>query len=291
MEVRDSEYLARFRVSGKGNTNYRSEPMNTEEQNIRRSWMRKHLIGTMFQNCNNDFIDGMRMEIEQDSGGIWIEDIDGYPYHTQCKKASVEDSQFRKSRSMMPFEFLNVSGKVFDWTRYGTNVDEEKKTVNEFITRYEEFQAKGMGVYIYSKTKGSGKTMLSCCILNEISARYIGSIKFVNALDFLEMTKKGYDQDNPDVDVLYTCKTLVIDDIGVQLDREWVNTVFYRLINARYENRKVTIYTSNLPVKDLKMDDRIVSRIESKSFEIHLPEISVRRMIWQEEKDKVMHGL
>lgn len=291
MEVRDSEYLARFRVSGKGNINYRSESMNTEEQNLRRSWMRKHLIGTRFQNCNNDFIDGMRMEIEQDSGGIWIEDIDGYMRYAPGTKIQKEERDFRRMRAMMPPEFFDLKAKDFDWTRYKENVEKEIKTVNKFIMGYEKLRAKGMGVYIYSKTKGSGKTMLSCCILNEISTRYIGSIKFVNALDFLEMTKKGYVQDNPDVDALYMCKTLVIDDIGVQLDREWVNTVFYRLINARYENRKVTIYTSNLPVKDLKMDDRIVSRIESKSFEIHLPEISVRRMIWQEEKDKVMHGL
>lgn len=67
-----------------------------------------------------------------------------------------------------------------------------KTTVNEFISRYEEFQSKGMGLYIHSSEKGSGKTMLSCCLLNEISKRYVGSIKFVNALDFLEITKRVF---------------------------------------------------------------------------------------------------
>lgn len=290
LDIRDSEHLARFRVRGKGNISYRAEPMNTEEQNIRRSWIRKHLVGTQFQNCNNGYIDGMRLELDHNIGGMWIEDIDGYLYHTQCKKVSAEDSQFRKSRAMMPFEFLNVSGKDFDWTRYETNVEEEKKIVNEFITRYDEFQEKGMGLYIYSAEKGSGKTMLSCCLLNEISKRYVGSIKFVNALNFLEMTKKGYNYDNQEVEALYMCKALVIDDIGVQLDKEWVNTVFYRLINSRYENRKPTIYTSNIQISDLKMDDRIKDRIDSTCFEIHLPEVPVRRMIRKEEKEKMLFG-
>lgn len=126
LDIRDSEHLARFRVQGKGNISYRAQPMNTEEQNLRRSWMRKRLIGTQFQNCNNDYIDGMRLELNHDIGGMWIEDIDGYLYHVKCRKVSAEDSQFRRSRSMMPFEFLNVTGKDFEWTRYGINVDEEK---------------------------------------------------------------------------------------------------------------------------------------------------------------------
>lgn len=291
LDIRDAEHLARFRISGKGHISYRAESMNTEEQNIRRSWIRKRLAGTQFQNCNNDYIDGMRLELDHNIGGMWIEDIDGYLYHTACKKVSVEDSQFRKSRSMMPFEFLNASGKDFEWTRYGTNIDKPRHTVNEFITRYEEFQEKGMGLYIYSAEKGSGKTMLSCCLLNEISKRYIGSIKFVNTLNFLEMTKKGYNYDDQDVESLYMCKTLVIDDIGVQLEKQWVDTVFYRLINTRYENRKPTIYTSNLQISDLKMDERIKDRIDSTCFEVHLPEVPVRRMIRKEEKEKMMFGV
>lgn len=290
LDIRDAEHLARFRVSGKGNINYRAEHMNAEEQNIRRTWIRKHLTGTQFQNRNNDYIDGMRLELDHNIGGMWIEDIDGYLYHTKCQKVSEEDSQFRKSRAMMPFEFLNASGKDFDWTRYGMNVDGIKRTVNEFLARYEEFQEKGMGLYIYSAEKGSGKTMLSCCLLNEISKRYIGSIKFVNTLNFLEMTKKGYHYDNPDVESLYVCRTLVIDDIGVQLDKGWVDTVFYRLINTRYENRKPTIYTSNLQIADLKMDDRIKDRIDSTCFEVHLPEVPVRRIIRKEEKERMMFG-
>ena len=146
-----------------------------------------------------------------------------------------------------------------------------------------------MGLYIHSGTKGSGKTMLACCVLNEISSRYYGSVKFVNALDFLEMTKKGFNYDNPEVEALYICKTLVIDDIGAQLDKDWINTVFYRLVNDRYNNHKPTIYTSNLSIDQLKMDDRIIDRIDSTSFEIHLPEKSIRREKRQREKDEIMN--
>lgn len=292
IDEKEIQYYARHRVEGKGNINYRTLPMSSDEQHARRMFVRRALSGTRFANCSNDYLDGMRVEIEE-GGGMWIEDVDGYLYFNRSPKVLSGEADFRKERAKIPKEYSDLYAKDFDWSCYADepeSVIKAKDIVNKFITKQEELRNKGMGLYIYSTTKGSGKTMLACCILNEISKRYIGSVKFVNALDFLEMTKKGFNYDNPDVEALYICKTLVIDDIGVQMDKEWVNTVFYRLINDRYNNNKITIYTSNVAVSDLKMDDRIIDRIDSTSFSIHLPEISVRRMKFQTEKEKILNG-
>lgn len=289
MTGHDAELLAAYRVAGKGNINYRTKEMSSEEQNIRRMFLRRALIGTPFSNRDNEYLDGMRVVLDYNIGGVWIEDIDGYLYHTEGKTAQKKEADFRKERSRIPPEYKNLMAKDFKWGIYGVNLNKEQGKVIQYITRYEEFREKGMGLYIHSGTKGSGKTMLACCVLNEISSRYYGSVKFVNALDFLEMTKKGFNYDNPEVEALYICKTLVIDDIGAQLDKDWINTVFYRLVNDRYNNHKPTIYTSNLSIDQLKMDDRIIDRIDSASFEIHLPEKSIRREKRQREKAEIMN--
>lgn len=289
MKGSDAELLAAYRVAGKGNINYRTKEMSSEEQNIRRMFLRRALIGTPFSNRDNEYLDGMRVVLDYNIGGMWIEDIDGYLYHTEGKAAQKKEADFRKERSRIPPEYKDLMAKDFKWGIYGVNLNKEQGKILQYITRYEEFREKGMGLYIHSGTKGSGKTMLACCVLNEISSRYYGSVKFVNALDFLEMTKKGFNYDNPEVEALYICKTLVIDDIGAQLDKDWINTVFYRLVNDRYTNHKPTIYTSNLSIDQLKMDDRIIDRIDSTSFEIHLPEKSIRREKRQREKDEIMN--
>lgn len=289
MKGSDAELLAAYRVAGKGNINYRTKKMSSEEQNIRRMFLRRALVGTPFSNRDNEYLDGMRVVLDYNIGGMWIEDIDGYLYHTEGKTAQKKEADFRKERSRIPPEYKDLMAKDFKWGIYGVDLSEEQGKVLQYITRYEEFREKGMGLYIHSGTKGSGKTMLACCVLNEISSRYYGSVKFVNALDFLEMTKKGFNYDNPEVEALYICKTLVIDDIGAQLDKDWINTVFYRLVNDRYSNHKPTIYTSNLSIDQLKMDDRIIDRIDSTSFEIHLPEKSIRREKRQREKDEIMN--
>lgn len=45
--------------------------------------------------------------------------------------------------------------------------------------------------------------MLACCLLNEIAKRYAGSVKFVNILDFIEMTKKGINNQDEDVKAIF----------------------------------------------------------------------------------------
>lgn len=277
--------LIKHRVLKPENKAYRAIEMTEDEILERRIDMRRILKDTSFNTCTNRELDNMTVAIVQ--GGFLVEDVLGRESFYAKSGIAQKDADFRRVRSMMPFEFLNLTGSDFGWDKYQADVTKSKDIVNKYILRFPAFREKGMGLYICSGTKGSGKTMLSCCILNELTKRYVGSVKFVNALDFLEMTKKGYRGEENEVQSLYDAKVLVIDDIGVQMSKEWVETVFYRLINDRYVNRKPTIYTSNIPIDRLKMDERITDRIESTTFIINLPEESIRRKERQQEKAKL----
>lgn len=283
----EGEALARYKVAVDGKETIRARVMTPEEVNLRRRWIRQALIGTGYENETNANIDRMRVQVLS-TGGLLVNDKNGYEFYFQSEREIRKKLQEQTALAMIPEEYRNKSGRDFDWNVYGKDVGKIKETVTRFVTDFETFKDRGMGLYIYSKTKGSGKTMLACCLLNEISNRYPGMVKFVNALDLLEMTKKGFSNDNEELDVLYMCRVLVIDDIGVQLSKEWVDTVFYRLINDRYNTKKVTIYTSNIALDALKMDDRIVDRIESTCYELHLPEVPVRKNIREQEKMKIM---
>lgn len=277
--------LIKHRVLKPENKAYRAIEMTEDEILERRIDMRRILKDTSFNTCTNRELDNMTVAIVQ--GGFLVEDVLGREFFYAKSGIAQGDADFRRVRSMIPFEFLNLTGSDFGWDKYQADITKSKDVVNKYILRFPAFREKGMGLYICSGTKGSGKTMLSCCILNELTKRYVGSVKFVNALDFLEMTKKGYRGEENEVQSLYDAKVLVIDDIGVQMSKEWVETVFYRLINDRYVNRKPTIYTSNIPIGRLKMDERITDRIESTTFIINLPEESIRRKERQQEKAKL----
>lgn len=278
--------LIRNRVMKPGNKTFRAIEMSDNEILERRIDMRKILKNTDFRNCSNEELDNMT--ITCNSGNYIVEDTSGYEFYYPGSSIDEADTDFRRVRSMMPFEFINFTGKDFGWDKYEADIEKSKDIVNKYILQFLSFKERGMGLYICSKAKGSGKTMLSCCILNELTKRYTGSVKFINTLDFLEMTKKGYRGEENEIQSLYYASVLVIDDIGVQMSKEWVETEFYRLINDRYVNRKPTIYTSNIPIDKLKMDDRVTDRIESTTFSVNLPEESVRRKQRQQEKEKLL---
>lgn len=289
-EIR-AKQLVSFRVKKEGSLSYRSMGMTADEVAERRAYIRKALRDTPRNNLPNDILDQIRL-VELENKGYIFEDPEGREFYIRSGTLTHEETDFRKARSMIPFNFIGLKGKDFDWNIYRKDVKKSKNYVNNFILKFEQFRERGMGLYIYSTTKGSGKTMLACCILNEISDRYPVSIKFINALDLLEMTKQGYKGDEPEeLKPLYTCSVLAIDDIGVQMSKDWINTVFYRLINVRYTDRLITIYTSNIATDALKMDDRIIDRIESTTYFVELPEVPVRHMKQEEEKVKIFNEI
>lgn len=280
------EELAFFRVWKEGSISYKALDMDECQKLERRSYMRQVLKAyPPWNNRANEELDNMRLYHLDES--YIVEDGKGCEYFLPAAGITRHESEFRRARAMMPFEFMNLTGKDFDWSRYKADASKQKGTVNQYIINYEKFRDNGMGLYICSGTKGSGKTMLACCILNEIAKRYPGSAKFINTLDLLEMTKKGFKGDD-DTKQLYEASLLVIDDIGVQMSKEWADTVFYRLINSRYTDRKPTIYTSNATIDGLKMDDRVTDRIESTTYFLQLPEESIRRQDRQRKKQKIL---
>lgn len=196
-------------------------------------------------------------------------------------------ASMRKERGMIPKEYKDKRANSFNWNVYKCDISNSKNIVNSFILNFDKYRAEGMGLYIYSDIKGSGKTMLSCCILNEIAHRHDVSFKFINIFELFEITKKGYSGFQEEEQSLYECSLLVIDDIGAQMEKEWINTVLYRLINHRYTNKQITIYTSNIEVEQLNIDDRIIDRIESTSYIVRLPEVPVRKIMSAERKKQL----
>lgn len=56
---------------------------------------------------------------------------------------------------------------------------------------------------------------------------------------------------------------LMLDDLGAAKSSEWTEEINYRLINHRYERRRPTLMTTNVPPKNLVavLGDRVASRL------------------------------
>lgn len=111
---------------------------------------------------------------------------------------------------------------------------------------------------------GCGKTHLAVSILKELA----GSNKNVNAINYTELTRKLSSNANDEVayfNILgkYTSTpVLLLDDMFKGKISEANIKQMYDLINTRYENKRITIITSERVISELmQIDEAIASRI------------------------------
>lgn len=217
-----------------------------------------------------------------------------------CSGGLHERTEIVKKVSNIPLTFYDKNYLSFDWNIYrdssGRKIDLSKKKllVEDFLKNYKRWKSKGYGLYICSKTKGSGKTFLASCLCNELMELYGIRTRFVSATQLLDISKSG-DKDSPDeykrepIKLLCNCELLVIDDIGQKrTGYEWMNEVVFRITDERMTKRLVTIFTSNLTIEELNLEERIKERINKVSLSLRLPEFNVRSKESYDEKLQFM---
>ncbi|MDF2858959.1 MAG: Helicase loader DnaI [Neobacillus sp.] len=171
------------------------------------------------------------------------------------------------------------------------------KVLNLYLDEIESHKATGKGLYIHSETKGSGKTRLVASIGNEMMRRYEIKVKFATSSNIIKEIKSTWDKENRTytesalMDALATTPVLIIDDFGTEKIADWINDRFYNIINERYNNRLITMYTSNYPMDTLPYDERIKSRVKETTYIIGFPEESVRDYIAEHDNEEMLEKI
>ena len=162
------------------------------------------------------------------------------------------------------------------------------KAIKQWVDRFSKDT--DVGFYLYSHTKGSGKTRMAVAIAKAIleknkqtdDVNEFIKVKFITAADILTAIKSTWNNSEAmtEEELLYKLTTvdlLVIDDFGMEKVNDWVNEKIFQIVNDRYSNKKPMILTSNLSIEECKYDERIWNRLMECSIPLHFPEYSVRK--------------
>ena len=193
-------------------------------------------------------------------------------------KATAEDL------TNVPDEYREACLPKFNWDIYGIDLNGRKRIAESFFKDFKKWADKSNGLYIYSKTAGSGKTFLACCLGKSVMMKYNLRFKFITAPDYFDKVSEGYALQKQGVggsspaDIYKECELLVFDDIGAQMDKAWQSQELFKLINERVNRGLVTIYTSNVQLTKLNIDERIKSRILGTTIEFPMPEVPIREI-------------
>ena len=144
--------------------------------------------------------------------------------------------------------------------------------INTFLNP--EFQAikkdndisKITGIYIYG-SYGVGKTLLMHTFLNTLLNENFKTI-FIKTATLSKMLKSNFDKANTVneriINNFKKADVLVFDDIGVSDGNEWfINQVLFEILDARYNARKLTYFTSNFNLKQLFTKFKSASKLSA----------------------------
>lgn len=92
---------------------------------------------------------------------------------------------------------------------------------------------------------GTGKTHLACAITNQLIDRGV-AVLFGTYADHLNKIKAEFGSGGNYLEQMQTAPLLVVDDYGQEKLSEWVDEIWYSVVNYRYEHRLPMIITSNL---------------------------------------------
>lgn len=203
----------------------------------------------------------------------------------------------------IPHAYYDKELKDFDWKLYKdaqgqiVNLEKQREYAESFVKDFSAWDEQGLGFYIWSRTKGSGKTFLASCLCNELIARHSIRSRFVSVGSLIDIARTKNEgsasrYDGDPIGLLCECKMLVLDDLGQkQSGVEWTNDILFRILDDRMQNKRVTIVTSNIKMSELSLDDRLVSRLHEMCQPLPLPEYDVRQRETTEKRLAFLRGV
>jgi DNA replication protein DnaC len=139
-----------------------------------------------------------------------------------------------------------------------------------------EYPAVDRGLLLMG-TCGVGKTHLAVSILKALTERGFSCLFY----EFGSLLKQIQDSYNPSTQSselkilanVFEAEILVLDEIGASKPTDWVRDTMAHIINTRYNDKKLTIFTTNYAderksEKDETLEDRIGIRLRSRLYEM-----------------------
>lgn len=140
------------------------------------------------------------------------------------------------------------------------------KVAKNYADNFVDFYREGKGLLLHGEV-GNGKSSAAACIANQLLDKGYA----VRMTDFSTVANKiqsTYDGKQIYIDELCRYDLLIIDDLGIERQSEYMQEIVYSIINARYQSEKPFIITTNLDINEIKKtEDRGKGRVYDRILE------------------------
>lgn len=224
-------------------------------------------------------------EFKQDESGVRL-------YRMTPVDSVVPLGQYFKTNLYEKYRYANVVHFRTSFDELSKDEEDQLKKIQKYaigyVKKYQQIKDDGKGYYLFSKQPGSGKSMIACCILNDLSQNHEVTTQAISTIDFFKRLKWTFNEEDKSEEAvlnpILAVDVLLFDDCGSERHSEWVDEQLYHVIDSRLNAGKPTFFTSNYSIDELPYHSRIKSRINAVTAQIPMPERDVRAMINGEKK-------
>jgi len=187
----------------------------------------------------------------------------------ECRRAKSHSNQLDKTRIPKRYENCHFhSYRILNPTQ-----ERAFKYASKLAMEYPAIE-RGL---LFMGTVGVGKTHLAVSILKGLTERGFNCL-FYEFGALLKEIQDSYNQNTQTSELkvltpILEAEVLVLDEIGASKPTEWVRDTMAHIINTRYNDKKLTIFTTNYlderrNQNEETLEDRIGVRLRSRLFEM-----------------------
>jgi DNA replication protein DnaC len=187
--------------------------------------------------------------------------VDGVSRVSRCDCARQSTGERLLGYARMPKRYQHCTFENF--TVYNEHLEKALRYASQLADRFPVVE---QGLFLEG-LPGVGKTHLAVAVLSQV-IRTRGAVGlFYDTRDLLRLIRSTYDPINrtAEMDVLrpvMTADILVLDDLGAEKTSEWVDETLNLIVNARYSEKRVTVFTSNYKdIPDSTDPDSLLFRV------------------------------
>jgi DNA replication protein DnaC len=197
-------------------------------------------------------------------GSGWIDGADNYAVSCECREQRIARARSRGVSSVIPQKYRGVS---FDRPPITDLQPTVVNVVREYVDGVEDNLASGRGLWLMGDV-GTGKTSLAM-LVSKTAIERGRSVAIYSLPRLLGRIRRTYDAESGEqsyddfIERLTTVDLLHVDDLGAEKSSEWVLEQLYAIVDARYEQERAMVVTTNLdqPALEEQIGARTVSRL------------------------------
>ena len=179
--------------------------------------------------------------------GWVLKDTKGRIVATRCRCFEERKGQILIRDAEIPKRYANCSFKNFE-PEHDDSLRHALKIAKQFVKNY---PVQDVGL-LFMGPCGVGKTHLAVAMINEMIPQKSVPCYFCDFRELIRKIQNTYSPDSPlteseILEPIFNKDVLVLDELGAKRTTAWVEEMVFYIVNYRYNNRKLTVFTSNYP--------------------------------------------